>query len=328
MALQVTIYRRKSPPPDLPGTDLFHSSGLFRLYASTPGYSPLLAVARGEGGAVVGKLLGVVRRSVRLTPPAFIRRCEVYGTGEYFCPAGERESVFACLLSALTAEASRRSFLIEFRNLDDAKFGYRLFRQQKYFPVNWLRVRNSLHGTLPPEKRFSASRLRQIRKGLQNGAEVRETHDPAEIQAFARMLHRVYSFKVRRHFPSLRFFRELEHWLTEGERSRIFIVTYRGRIIGGSVCVYSGSTAYLWFSGGMRKTYLRQYPGILAVWHALVDARQRGYRHLEYMDVGLPFHRHGYREFVLRFGGRQTSTRRWFRLRWGWLNRLLSWLYD
>lgn len=326
MPLQVTIYRAKSQLPDLPGTNLFHSTGLFRLYEATPGYKPLLVVAS-EDGRVMGKLLGVVRRSVRLTPPALVRRCEVYGTGEYFCPPGQQEPVFEALLSRLTKEAARRSFLIEFRNLSDAKFGYRLFRQQGYFPINWLRVRNSLHAPHVLEKRFSPSRLRQIRKGLQNGAEVRETHDPAEIQAFARMLHRVYSFKVRRHFPSLRFFREMEHWLTEGEHSRIFIVTYHGRIIGGSACIYSGSTAYLWFSGGMRKTYARQYPGILAVWYALVDARERGYRHLEFMDVGLPFHKHGYREFVLRFGGRQISTRRWFRLRWRWLNKLLNWLY-
>ena len=39
----------------------------------------------------------------------------------------------------------------------------------------------------------------------------------------------------------------------------------------------------------MRKTYALPYPGILAVWKALDDAKQRGYRHLEFMDVGLPF---------------------------------------
>ncbi len=57
----------------------------------------------------------------------------------------------------------------------------------------------------------------------------------------------------------------------------------------------------------MRKTYALQYPGILAVWKALDDAKQRGYRHLEFMDVGLPFRRHGYREFVLRFGGKHKQ---------------------
>lgn len=327
MPLQLTIYRSGSFVPPLPGTDVFHSTELFHTYEATPGYNPLLIVATLDGN-VIGKLLGVIRRSVRLTPPAFIKRCEIYGTGEYFIPITERESLFGEMLHHLTKEALHQSFLIEFRNLTDAKFGYRFFRMNCYFPINWLRVRNSLHGNSPVEKRFSPSRLRQIRKGLKNGAQVHEAHTPEEIQAFARMLHRVYSFKIRRHFPSLRFFRELERYLTQNEHSRIFVVTYNGRIIGGSACIYSEETAYLWFSGGMRKTYALQYPGILAVWHALRDAKQRGYRHLEFMDVGLPFHPHGYRDFVLRFGGRQTSTRRWFRFRWEWLNRLLSKLYE
>ena len=327
MPLQLTIYRAGSNIPALPGNNTFHSTELFHIYEATPGYTPLLVVAS-LNGQPVAKLLGVVRRSVRLTPPALIKRCEVYGTGEYFVPDEQCENIFGEMLRKLTHEALRRSFLIEFRNLDDPRFGYRFFRQNHYFPINWLRVRNSLHDNSPVEARFSPSRLRQIRKGLKNGAQVRQARTPDEIQHFARMLHHVYSFKIRRHFPSLRFFRELERQLVNGKQSTIFIVTYKERIIGGSACIYSADTAYLWFSGGMRKTYALQHPGILAVWAALSDAKQRGCRHLEFMDVGLPFRRHGYRDFVLRFGGRQISTRRWFRFRWTWLNQLLSKLWE
>lgn len=326
MPLQLTIYRAGNRIPPLPGSDTFHSTELFHIYEATPGYSPILVVIKDEEKNVA-KLLGVVRRSVRAFPPAFIHRCEVYGTGEYFVPDKQRESLFGMMLQALTQEARRHSFLIEFRNLEDALFGYKLFRQNNYFPVSWLRVRNSLHDDVPVEERLSTSRLRQVRKGLKNGAEVRVARTPEEIQDFARMLHKYYSSKIRKHFPSLRFFRELERQLVEGQLSRIFIVTYKERIIGGSACIYSRDAAYLWFSGGMRKTYARLYPGILAVWGALVDAKERGYRHMEFMDAGLPFRRHGYREFILRFGGRQISTRRWFRFRWQWLNRLLTYLY-
>jgi hypothetical protein len=63
------------------------------------------------------------------------------------------------------------------------------------------------------------------------------------------------------------------------------------------------------------------------VWAALRDAKERGYHHLEFMDVGLPFEKHTYREFVLRFGGKQSSTRRWFHFRWGWLNQLFLKIY-
>ncbi len=327
MPLKLTTYYRGSKVPDLPGTNTFHSTELFHIYEATSGYSPILIVAS-QDGKPVAKLLAVLRKSSRLFPPAFILRCEVYGTGEYFDETSDKEAIFSEMLQRLTVEALRNSFLIEFRNLENAMFGYKSFRDNRYFAVNWLRVRNSLHNADRVEARFSPSRIRQIKKGFKNGAQVKEAHTQEEIRQFARMLHKNYSSKIRRHFPSLNFFQQLEKQMTESSRSKIFIVTYKEKIIGGSACIYSDDNAYLWFSGGMRKTYALQYPGILAVWKALDDAKQRGYRHLEFMDVGLPFRKHGYREFVLRFGGKQISTRRWFRFRWKWLNRVLMWIYE
>ena len=326
MPLKLTTYYHGNDIPELPGNNTFHSTGLFRIYEATPGYTPLLIVAS-EGERCVAKLLAVVRRSVRMFPPDVIKRCEVYGTGEYFDDTADKEAIFSELLQRLTDEALRNAFLIEFRNLDNAKFGYKFFRQNRYFAINWMRVYNSLHSVEDVKERFSPSRLRQIRKGLKNGAHVKEAHSMEEIMELARMLRNNYSSKIRRHFPSILFFQNLEEHLREGQSS-IFIVTYKNKIIGGSACVYSGETAYLWFSGGMRKTYALQYPGILAVWKAMDDAKQRGYQHIEFMDVGLPFRKHGYREFVLRFGGKQSSTRRWFRFRWNWLNRVLAKMFE
>ena len=181
--------------------------------------------------------------------------------------------------------------------------------------------------TAEQKDRFSPSRLRQIKKGLKNGAKVEEAHTTDEIRDFSRMLHKVYSSRIRRYFPANDFFRHMNNMLIKGKQAKIFIVRYKEKIIGGSVCIYSGDNAFLWFSGGMRKTYALQYPGVLAVWKALEDAHERGFRHLEFMDVGLPFRRHGYRDFVLRFGGKQSSTRRWFRVSWPWLNKLMVKFY-
>lgn len=327
MPLKLTTYYRGSQVPELPGNNTFHSTELFHIYEATPGYTPLLIVAS-EGGKPIAKLLAAVRKSVRLFLPSFIKRCEVYGTGEYFDAEVDKEAIFSEMLQHLTNEALREAFLIEFRNLENAKFGYKTFRTNHYFAINWLRVCNSLYTPEPVEEHFSPSRIRQIKKGLKNGAKVREAHTAEEIRAFAQMLNNVYSNKIRRHFPSMDFFQQLEAQMTKDQRSRIFIVTYKEKIIGGSTCIYSDNHAFLWFSGGMRKMYALQYPGILAVWYALHDAKQRGYSHLEFMDVGLPFHTHGYREFVLRFGGKQISTRRWFRFRWEWLNRVLIKIYE
>lgn len=326
MNLRLTTYYSGSDIPPLPGTDTFHSTELFRIYEATPGYRPLLVVAS-EASRPVAKLLGVIRSGAHPLFPPIFRRCEVFGCGEYFDENLPRETLFSEMLQRLTGEALHDCFLVEFRNLESPLFAYKNFRQCDYFSVSWLRVYNSLHSVQQAEERFSPSRIRQIKKGLKNGATVEEIHQPDEVRAFARMLYHNYSLKIRRHFPDPRFFEQLESHLSGGD-SRIFVVRYKGKIIGGSTCIYSGSTAYLWFSGGLRKSYALQYPGVLAVWGAMRDAKQRGYAHMEFMDVGLPFRAHGYRDFVLRFGGKQVSSRRWFRLRWGWLNRLLIRLFQ
>lgn len=45
--------------------------------------------------------------------------------------------------------------------------------------------------TSPPDK-----------KGLKNGAKVEEAHTTDEIRDFSRMLHKVYSSRIRRYFPA------------------------------------------------------------------------------------------------------------------------------
>lgn len=326
MPLKLTTYHRGNEIPEFPGNNTFHSRELFQIYEATPGYTPLLIVAT-EGDKPIAKLLAATRSSMRWFPPSIIKRCEIYGTGEYLNDEIDKEAVFGEMLKHLTTEVLRNSFLIEFRNLENAMFGYKYFRENNYFPVNWLRVRNSLHSAKSFEERFSPSRIRQIKKGLKNGAKVEETHNIEEIRAFSQMLRQVYSSHIRKHFPNIDFFRHMDTRLIQNRQGKIFIVKYKEKIIGGSACIYSGTNAYLWFSGGMRKSYALQYPGILAVWMALKDAYNQGYQHLEFMDVGLPFQQHGYRDFVLRFGGKQSSTRRWFRFRWLWLNELLIRIY-
>lgn len=268
MPLKLTTYYQGSEIPDFPGTNTFHSKELFQIYEETPGYTPLLIMAS-EDGKPVARLLAAIRKSIRMFPPAFIKRCEIYGTGEYLIAEADKERIFGEMLEHLTTEALRNSFLIEFRNLENAMFGYKYFRSNRYFPVNWLRVRNSLHGIENAEQRFSPSRIRQIKKGLKNGAKVDEARTVEEIREFSNMLRHLYSSRIRKHFPNIIFFQHMDTRLIHSRQAKIFIVRYKDKIIGGSACIYSGNDAYLWFSGGMRKTYALQYPGILAVWKAL-----------------------------------------------------------
>lgn len=326
MPLRFTTYYRGEDIPNLPGNNIFHSKELFLMYEATPGYTPILIVASEKDKPIL-KLLATIRRSTHLFPLSFIKRCDVYGIGEYLDEQVDKETIFGEILEHLNNNVLREAFLIEFRNLENPLFAYKHFRSNHYFAVNWMRVRNSLHSLKYVEERFSSSRIRQIKKGLKNGAEVHEARSMEEIQAFSHIMRRIYSSRIRRYFPGFEFFKYMDTRMIEYRFGKIFVVKYKAKIIGGAVCVFSGENAYLWFSGGMCKTYAPQYPGVLSVWMALKDAHQNGYQHLEFIDVGLPFRKHGYRDFVLRFGGKQSSTRRWFRLRWNFLNNILIKIY-
>lgn len=325
MPVRLTTYYAGNPIPELPGYTIFHSTELFHVFELTPGYHPILIVAY-INERPVAKLLSVIRRSVRLFPPAIIKRCETYGIGEYFDNTLNKEELFAEMLKHLTIDATRKSFLMEFRNIENPLFGYKAFRDNDFFPINWLRVHNSLHSRTPYE-RLSLSRRRQINKALRSGAYMETAENDNDIIAFSKMLKKAYSSQVRKHFPDPSFFCLLTQQKPDKETAKIFLIKYKGKIIGGSVCVFSKNTAYLWFSGGMRKTYALLFPGVLAVWTAIIYAYEKGYQHFEFMDAGLPFKKHGYRDFILRFGGKQSSTRRWFHFRWNWLNNLLCRIY-
>ncbi len=163
MPLKLTTYYRGEDIPDLPGKNIFHSRELFRVFESTSGHTPLMIVGFIDGQPVY-RLLASIRK----------KRCNIYGTGEALDEHIPQEEVFNEILEHLTKEMLGRSYFIEFRNLNNALFGYKYFREQHYFPINWLEVRNSLHSLKEPMARFSESRRRQIRKGLNNGATINE----------------------------------------------------------------------------------------------------------------------------------------------------------
>ena len=324
--IRLMTYRNGSAIPTLPEQSLSNSSELFQVYGQTPGYTPILVVASIDE-TPIAKLQAVIRRSVRIFPPSLIKRCEIFGIGEYFNDTYSQEELFGLMLEHLTNEVLKDCFLIEFRNLPTALFGYKHFRRNGYFPINWIRVYNSLHN-LSPEERLESKRKRQINRSFKYGVTLQEAQTEEDKKTFLQLLKLHYSSKLRKHFPDTKLFQLLTQGSTTGNISRIFTVKYKNRIIGGSFCMYSCDRAYICFSFGLRKTFSWLHPNTMAIWEALIDAYQRGYTHFEFIDAGLPFQKVGYRNFILSFGGKQVSTRRWFRFRWEWLNKLFTRLYE
>lgn len=302
--------------------NFFHSPELFGIVEKTPGQWPYMAVAIDSEGHVAGHLLALIRRRGSLLPPYFFTQGRIYGEGEYREDVN-RQEVFGLLLNAITKKIRRKLCLyVEFSDLSQKMFGYRYFRENGYFPVNWQEIHNSLHSKSPKE-RISDKMYRRICRLYEMGVVTREVSSQTEMDAFYKMLNGFYRMKIRRLIPPIDQFRQLY----ASDNAKIFVTTYHGKMIGGCACAYSEGNAYLWYLASKRKSYPLLHPNLMTIWNALNYAYAHNYAHFFFLDAGLPWKRSRFREFILRFGGKPVAKYRWFRFSIGWLNRVLTWLY-
>ena len=320
--LKTTIYRRSKDLPEVEGGNFFHSKQLFEILAKTPRQKPYMVVVEDAQGRIVSHMLGFLRYRTFIFPPFLLVHCRVLGEGEYAESEYPKDELFGEMLKALTQELNSRTLYIEISHLSQKMLGYRQLKQMGYYPINWMSIHNSLHSHAP-EERITDKLQKRIDAAHERGVKTEVVCTEEDFNAFSRLLRRHNILKPKRYIPDDVFFRQM----MDGNNARLFVTKYHGKVIGCSACAYSQGNAYLWYSAFRRKTYMHLHPDVLTIWDTMKDAYDRGYQHMNYMDVGLPFSKNPFREFILRFGGKEQSTYRWFRFSIKWVNKLLAWIY-
>lgn len=277
-----------------------------------------MAIVRDEHGHVVAHLTAIIRRRGSLFPPFLFSQGRIYGEGEY-AEDTDKEELFGLMLKAITRVFRRKLCLYaEFSELSAKMFGYRHFRSNGYTPVTWQEIHNSLHSKAPEERLTEKAQQRLI-KAETGGAEQAIAATIDDVHSFYKLLKRNFRTKFRRFIPPEQLFLQL--W--KAERCKIILTRFKGKTIGGCACVYSNADAYLWFLAAKRKTFHNQYPDTVSVWQAIKYAHTNGYRHIRFLDVGLPYEQNTFRDFILSFGGKPVSKFRWFCFFIPWLNSIL-----
>ena len=322
--LKTTIYLKVEDLPTLDDANFFHSTRLFQMTRETPRQKPYMVVVTNAEGEVLSHMLGIVRFRTFLFP--LLVHCRVLGEGVYYKESGarsqERDQLFGLMLEALTKALSNRTSYLEVSNLSQKMTGYKQLKQQHFFPVHWMSIHNSLHSHAP-EERIGERLQKRIDNARLKGVTTNEVQTEDDFKAFSKLLRKHYLWKPRRYIPDDQFFRNI----MSSEDGRLFVTKYRQRVIGCAAIVYSEGNAYLWYSTFRRKSFIHVHPDVMTIWDAMQDCYQRGCDHMCFMDVGLPFQKNPFREFILRFGGKEQSTFRWFRFGIRWINQILSWLY-
>lgn len=317
------IYTKGDLLPEMTCRNFFHSAELFHVCEQTPRLRAyMVVVEEEESGKVVCHLLAMLRYRSSLFPPYLYTHCRIYGEGDYEEENEQKEELFDMMLTALTRKLQHWVLYLEVSHLSQKMFGYRRFRQQGFFPVHWMSIHNSLHSRAP-EERISEKMKLQIERSQSRGVKTKEIESAEDFKKFIKLLRSHHWFKPKRYIPDGEFFRQL----MEGQNARLFVTEYHEKVIGCCACAYSKGDAYLWYSAFRRKTYHHLHPDIITIWDAMKDAYERGFRHMCFMDVGLPFEKNSFRDFILSFGGKEQSTYRWFRFTLKWVNKLLAWIY-
>ena len=321
--LITTIYTKSKGMPTLRQGSYFHSQELMEVCEAAPRQRPYMVVIHDETGRELCHMLGIVRYRTLILPPFLLIHCRILGEGVYNEDYGyKKDELFDRMLSALTHKLNKRVLFMEMSNLSTKMFGYKVLRENGYYPVNWMSIHNSLHRHAP-EERITPKLQKRIDHAHERGAKTEIVSNEHDFKAFSKLLRKHHILKPKRYIPDDIFFREL----MEGQNGNLFITKYHEKVIACAACVYSQGDAYLWYSAFRRKTFHALHPDTIVVWDVMKHAYNEGYQHMRFMDVGLPFHKNPYREFILRFGGKEQSTYRWFRFSIRWVNKLLAWIY-
>lgn len=319
--LHIKIFSKTDDLPPLSSHNFFHSPELFRIIEQSRGQQPYMVVAFADGKPVA-HLLAMLRRRGSLLPPYLFTQGKIHGEGEYE-EGVDCEQLFALMVKAITRRLRRKMCLyIEITDLSQKMFGYKSLRLHGYFPVHWSAIHNSLHSKAPIE-RLSEKMRERIARVESNGLVFSEVETPEDFNGFYRLFRHFFTLKIRRYMPSEEYFQ----LMMQSNHCRLFVTKLREKVIGGCACFYSDTDAALWMMASKRKSYPTLHPGTATLWGAMNHAWHEGYDHFRFLDVGLPYRKNPIRDFILRFGGKEVSTYRWFRFSLPWLNRIIGWFY-
>ena len=329
-------------PKGLMEDNFFHSPQFFALCQQTPRHRPYMVTLVDDEGSLLAQMLAVVRYRSSWFPPYYYMHCRIMGEGVYSLPSSsshkgdalQQGDAFNQMLQALTSKLGPRMLYVEVSHLSHKMFGYRQLRAARYFPVRWMSIHNSLHSRTP-EERITPVLHQRINNAYDRGVITDEVKSEDDFKEFMKLLRHHNWLKPKRYIPADEFFHSFtslpptdgKTTMTMPENGKLYLTRYHNRVVGCSAVVYSNHQAYLWYAAYRRKSFAWVHPRELTIWHAIKDAHSWGYEHIYFMDVGLPFRKNKFREFILRFGGKPESTYRWFRCSIKWINSFLSWIY-
>ena len=298
-----------------PNGTVFQTSESFDLFKNAQNFEPVPILVSDDKG-IKAVLLGGIIKEYSSKIGFFTSRTVIYG-GPLIDPSiKDIPRVLDLLLKELIKKVKNKSIFIQFRNFFEWSEEYKgVFTQNGFQYLDSLNFLVDTSTEQVVKKRMSKSKLRQIRKGLEAGAEIIEPENIEQVREFYNVLYYLYKFRVKKPLPKWSFFESFYRQSKENKLGIIRLIKYNNKIIGGILSpVFPGKVIYEWYVCGLDLEYKHVYPSILATWAAIDYALKNNIRMFDFMGVGVPDKDYGVRDFKAKFGGEQVNYGRFGRI--------------
>ena len=328
MNYKLKVYYKKENLPDLGDASFFHNACTFDLYENVSYYTPLMIVCF-LNNEPIASLFAHIMRINRFLNTSIFKRCYVSQKPAYYKDNLPEDDIFCQLLNTLMKELKHRVFYTEVRNLGDPIFGYKAFRDNSFFSIKWINIKNSLQRKRNIWNQLSRSRKNQVNKAKRKGVYIEELTNKAELATMYKSIDKNLHWKFSHRFPPYTYIENFFHSFIQNGKGKIFITKYQEKVIGGIIIgLHKNKEAFSLYYWGKTRTHKHLYPTIYTIWYAMTYAEKHGYEYVDFMDCGYLHENAGKPRFLLQFGGKQHATRRWYKFNWNWINFFAAKFYD
>ena len=322
-----TYYRKEDIPVILEDVRFFHYVSSFDWYKDISYYKPFILIAFDEEKPVAA-MFAVIMRINRFLHGSVFKRCHISQPPAFFEEDVPQIEIFHQLITHLVKEVQNKVYFIRYNNLGNAIFGYKGFRENKFYSVKWINVRNSLQRKRKIWDQLSSARKNQVNKAIRKGVVLEELTSEEKLPELYTLIEKAKNWKVTNKFPPYQYFENFFHYYIKQNKGKILFARYQNKIIGGIILGFEKDTAYCLYYWSRSKSHKTLYPSIFTIYSAMNMAEEKGFNYFDFMDSGFLNEHAGKSRFLLQFGGKQQATRRWYRFNWKILNFFANKIYD
>jgi lipid II:glycine glycyltransferase (peptidoglycan interpeptide bridge formation enzyme) len=309
-----------------PHGSVLQSHFLYKVFQQTQKMKPVFICCLDSNEEIQGIVVAVIIMESGGLKGKFSSRAVIYG-GPLMNENHKRKTQIAdLLLDNLIRKVKPKSIFIQIRASYDMSDYDEVLRK---YDFRWHPRLNLLIDTSDKSAAWSgvsASRKRQIRKSISNGAKIIEPVDESQVRTFYDILFGLYRNKVKKPLPDWSFFSSFYKAIlgAGGQKinARYFLVEFENRIIGGILCPFmNDGTLFEWYVCGLDQEYKQRgaYPSVMATWAAIDFASKNNFQQFDFMGVGIPGKEYGVRDFKMKFGGHQVNYGRYTRINNRWV---------